>query len=339
VTEKPTGNLLVGAGYSSADKLSFNASIKQDNVFGSGNYLGIELNTSSSNRNLVLSTVDPYWSVDGISRAIDVFYRTTKPINDQGEEYELVTPGATLRFGIPFSDFDTVFLGLGVESTEIKGDVTNKSYRDYRELYGSTSTAVPLTLGWARDDRDSALAPNAGSYKRVNLEWSVAGDVRYLRANLQYQHFIPITNRFTLGLNSELGWGEGLGNKPYPIFKNFFGGGLGSVRAFEQGSLGVVDVTNNYIGGNRKFNVNAELYVPVPGAGNDKSIRLFGFMDAGNVWGESEKIEASSLRASTGIGLSWLSPVGPLKLSWGVPLRYEPNDRIQQFQFQIGTAF
>jgi outer membrane protein insertion porin family len=339
VAEKPTGNLLIGAGYSSMDKVTLNASIKQENVFGTGNYLGIEFNTGKSNRLLVLSTVNPYFTIDGISRAIDVFYRTTKPINDQGEEYELVTPGATLRFGIPFSDFDTVFLGLGVESTEIKGDVTNKSYRDYRELYGSTSTAVPLTLGWARDDRDSALAPNAGSYKRVNLEWSVAGDVRYLRANLQYQHFIPITNRFTLGLNSELGWGEGLGNKPYPIFKNFFGGGLGSVRAFEQGSLGVVDVTNNYIGGNRKFNVNAELYVPVPGAGNDKSIRLFGFMDAGNVWGESEKIEASSLRASTGIGLSWLSPVGPLKLSWGVPLRYEPNDRIQQFQFQIGTAF
>jgi outer membrane protein insertion porin family len=339
VAEKPTGNLLIGAGYSSMDKVTLNASIKQENVFGTGNYLGIEFNTGKSNRLLVLSTVNPYFTIDGISRAIDVFYRTTKPINDQGEEYELVTPGATLRFGIPFSDFDTVFLGMGIESTEIKGDVTNKSYRDYRELYGSTSTAVPLTLGWARDDRDSALAPNAGSYKRVNLEWSVAGDVRYLRANLQYQHFIPITNRFTLGLNSELGWGEGLGNKPYPIFKNFFGGGLGSVRAFEQGSLGVVDVTNNYIGGNRKFNVNAELYVPVPGAGNDKSIRLFGFMDAGNVWGESEKIEASSLRASTGIGLSWLSPVGPLKLSWGVPLRYEPNDRIQQFQFQIGTAF
>ena len=128
-------------------------------------------------------------------------------------------------------------------------------------------------------------------------------------------------------------------NKPYPIFKNFFGGGLGSVRVFEQGSLGIVDVTNNYIGGNRKMNVNAEFYVPVPGSGNDKSLRLFGFLDAGNVWGESEKIDAASLRASTGIGLSWISPVGPLKLSYGSPLRKQPNDRIQRFQFQIGTAF
>ena len=339
VTEKPTGNLLIGAGYSSSDKLSFTASIKQENVFGTGNYLGIELNTSRSNRTVVLSTVDPYFTVDGISRAVDLFYRTTKPINSQGEEYQLITPGATIRFGVPFSEFDTVFFGIGFESTRIAGNVTNKSYRDYRELYGSSSAAVPLTLGWARDDRDSAISPTTGRYQRVNLEWSIAGDVRYLRANLQYQHYIPITNRFTLGLNSELGWGKGLGNKPYPIFKNFFGGGLGSVRVFEQGSLGIVDVTNNYIGGNRKANVNAELYVPVPGGGNDKSLRLFGFMDAGNVWGENEKIDLDGVRASAGVGLSWISPVGPLKLSWGSPLRSKPTDRIQKFQFQIGTAF
>ena len=338
VTEKATGNLLIGAGYSNTDKISLTASIKQENIFGSGNYLGIEVNTSKSNRLFVLSTVDPYFTVDGISRAIDLFYRTTKPINSQGEEYELITPGGTVRLGLPFTEFDTVFVGIGIEATTIDGNPTNKSYRDYRELYGATSSAVPLTLGWARDSRDSAIAPTGGSYQRINLEWSIAGDVRYLRTNLQYQQWFPIIDRFTLGLNGELGWGLGLGDKPYPIFKNFFGGGLGSVRTFEQGSLGVVDVTNNYIGGNRRLNVNAELYVPVPGGGNDKSVRLFGFMDVGNVWGETEKITAQSLRASTGIGLSWISPVGPLKLSWGVPLRSQPSDRIQRFQFQIGTA-
>jgi outer membrane protein insertion porin family len=339
VTEKPTGNLLVGAGYSNSDKLSFTTSIKQENVFGSGNYLGIELNTSRSNRNIVLSTVDPYWTIDGISRSIDLYYRTSKPVNSQGEQYELVTPGMSIRFGVPFSEFDTVFFGIGFEQTRIGGNVTNKSYRDYRELYGPNSSAVPLTIGWARDQRDSVIAPSAGSYRRANFEWSVAGDVRYLRTNLQWQHYIPIGSKFTLGLNAEVGIGKGLGDKPYPIFKNFYGGGLGSVRTFEQSSLGVVDVTNNYIGGNRKLNVNAEFYLPVPGSGNDKSLRLFTFVDVGNVWGESEKIRADSLRASAGIGLSWLAPVGPLRLSWGNPIRKQPNDRIEKFQFQIGTAF
>jgi len=339
VVEKPTGNLLVGAGYSNSDKLSFTASVKQENVFGSGNYLGVELNTSKSNRNVVFSTVDPYWSIDGISRAIDLFYRTSKPLNNLGEQYELVTPGASIRFGVPFTDFDTVFFGLGFEQTRIGGNVTNESYKRYRTLYGANSTAFPLTIGWARDQRDSVIAPTQGRYQRANVELSLAGDVRYLRSNLQWQQYFPITNRFTFGLNAEVGWGKGLSGQQYPIFKNFFGGGLGSVRAFEQGSLGIPDISGNYIGGNRKINVNGELYLPVPGSGNDKSLRLFTFIDAGNVWGENEKIRAKDVRASAGIGLSWIAPVGPLRLSYGVPLRKSPNDRIEKFQFQIGTAF
>jgi outer membrane protein insertion porin family len=122
------------------------------------------------------------------------------------------------------------------------------------------------------------------------------------------------------------------------VFKNFYGGGLGSVRAFEQGSLGVIDPTGAYIGGAKRFNLNTELYIPVPGTGNDKSLRVFAFADTGNVWREDEKVTGDSLRASAGFGLSWISPVGPLKLSYGWPVRVQRNDRIQQFQFQIGAA-
>jgi outer membrane protein insertion porin family len=111
------------------------------------------------------------------------------------------------------------------------------------------------------------------------------------------------------------------------------------VRAFEQGSLGVVDPTGAYIGGSKRLNLNSELYFPVPGTGNDKSLRIFAFADAGNVWREGEKVDTQSLRISAGLGLSWISPVGPLKLSWGKPLQLQRNDRIQRFQFQIGTAF
>jgi outer membrane protein insertion porin family len=143
----------------------------------------------------------------------------------------------------------------------------------------------------------------------------------------------------SIGVNAEIGIGRGLGGKPYPVFKNFYGGGLGTVRVFEQGSLGVVDPTGAYIGGNRRLNLNTELYFPVPGTGNDRSLRVFAFADVGNVWAEAEKITGSSLRSSAGVGLSWISPVGPLKLSWGKPIQLQRNDRIQRFQFQIGTAF
>jgi len=340
VTEKATGSLQLGAGFSSADKLSLSASVRQDNVFGSGNYLGIDVNTSKYNRTFVFSTVDPYFTIDGVSRAIDIFYRTSRPYNSLGDEYQLATPGAAIRFGVPFSDFDTVFFGIGFERTEI-GATTGlpNSYFLYRELFGANSNALPLTLGWARDRRDSALVPTSGSQQRVNFEWSVAGDVRYTRTNLQYQQFWPLSPTLTLGLNGEIGIGRGHGDKPYPVFKNFFGGGLGSVRVFEQGSLGIIDPTGAYIGGSRKFNFNAELYFPLPGSGNDKTLRVFGFFDAGNVWGEREDVTFDSLRSSAGLGLSWLSPIGPLKVSYGEPLRVQPNDRIQKFQFQIGTAF
>ncbi len=340
VTEKPTGNLLVGAGYSNAEKLTFTASVKQENAFGSGNYLGIELNTSKYARTAVISTVDPYFTVDGISRAVDVFYRTSRPINSLGDAYNLKTPGAAVRFGVPFSEYDTVFLGLGVERTEIgTSQGIPLSYLNYRVLYGDKTTSFPLTVGWARDARDSVLAPTAGRYQRLNFEWTVAGDVRYLRTNAQYQEYWQLPFRMSVGINAELGWGQGLGGKPFPVFKNFYGGGLGTVRAFEQGSLGVVDPTGAYIGGAKRINVNTELYFPVPGTGSDKSLRIFAFGDTGNVWREGEKVSTETLRSSVGLGLSWISPVGPLKLSWGKPLRVQRNDRIQRFQFQIGTAF
>ena len=340
VKEKATGNLLIGAGFSSAERLSLTASVKQENVFGSGNYLGVEVNTSKSSRSFEFSTVEPYFTTDGVSRALSIFYRTTRPFNSLGDAYQIATPGTSIRFGVPFSEYDTVFMGIGWERTKIGSTAgIPNSYFLYRQAFGESSTAWPLTLGWARDGRDSALVPTQGRYMRVNLEASLFGDVRYLRNNIQLQQYLALGSKYSLGLNAEIGWGKGLGARPYPLFKNFYGGGLGSVRVFEQSSLGVVDPTGAFIGGARKFNANAEFYVPVPGSGNDKTLRVFGFADVGNVWREGEPIDASSLRASAGIGLSWLSPVGPLKLSWGTPLKYQPNDRIQKFQFQIGTAF
>jgi outer membrane protein insertion porin family len=340
VTERPTGAITVGAGYSSQQKLSFTGSIRQDNVFGSGNYLGIDVSTASTGRQFQVSTVDPYFTVDGVSRSLDLFYRTTKPINTLGEEYQYVTKGGSIRFGVPFSEVDTVFFGLGYEQTDI---TTSKglpnSYLLYVNQFGQYSNAIPFTIGWQRDSRDSVVTPLKGRYQRVNLETSLLGDARYMRANLQYTEYFEITNKITLGINSEIGWGVGMDGRPYPIFKNFYGGGLGSVRVFEAGSLGPVDVTGSYTGGNRRFNTNAELYLPVPGSGNDKSFRIFGFMDAGNVWAEHEKLKASSIRVSAGLGLSWISPMGPLRLSYGKPIRKERTDRIEKFQFQIGTAF
>ena len=341
VVEKPTGNLQLGAGFSSAEKIALSFGIRQENVFGSGNYLGVEVNTSKINRQIVFSTVDPYFTQNGISRSIDVYHRTVRPLDGQGGDYGLKTTGASIRFGVPFTETDTVYFGSGYERLTIQPGINAlpSTYQNYANLYGYTSTSIPLTVGWTRDNRDSALVPTKGLYQRASGEWGVAGDARYLRSNYQVQQYIPLNKQFTLGLNGELGWGKGLNGRPFSVFKNFSSGGLGSVRGFQQGSLGPRDAADLALGGPKKITMNVELSAPFPGAGNDRTLRMYGFIDAGNVYGENDPYRLKDLRASYGVGISWISPVGPLRLAIANPLRKKVGDRIERFQFQIGTSF
>jgi outer membrane protein insertion porin family len=379
VTEKPTGTLQLGAGFSSAEKVSFTFGIAQENVFGSGNYLGLQVNTSKYNRALSLTTTDPYFTKDGISRTFGIYHTTTRPYYSVDGDYRLVNEGASIRFGVPFSEVDTVFFGIGLERYRFDpgGNVAFLTPQSYRNYFGCTTSAsglvtgctndsvwgVPLTVGWSRDDRDSALVPTRGRLQRANLEVGVGGDMKYLKTNYQYQQFFPITKQYTFAINGELGYGKAYGGKQYPIFKNFYAGGLGSVRGFEQNSLGPRDVPllgqteGAAVGGTRKAIFNAELSTPFPGAGNDRTLRLYGFFDIGNVFGTRDAFStdaqwkaAKKLRASVGLGISWISPLGPLRLAYAVPVRHQdedlsdplhpiPKDRIQRLQFQIGTSF
>jgi outer membrane protein insertion porin family len=340
VAEKPTGNLQIGAGFSSADSISLQFGIKQENVFGSGNYLGIDVNTSKSNRQIVLSTVDPYFTADGISRTFDLYDRTNNPLSGQGGDYSLKSRGASVRFGVPFTESDTVYFGTGFESlTIVPGTNLPVSYLDYANQFGFTSNSIPLTVGWSRDTRDSALVPTTGRFQRVYGDWGVAGDIKFLRANYQIQQYIPLNKQFTVALNGELGWGKGLSGQPFPLFKNYYSGGLGSVRGFQQGSLGPRDASDISIGGPKKITLNGELVAPFPGAGNDRTLRMYGFFDAGNVYGDKESYKLNDMRLSTGLGISWISPVGPLRIAYAIPVRKKPGDRIERLQFQIGTSF
>ncbi len=341
VVEKPTGSVSLGAGFSSTEKVALTFGIRQENAFGSGNYLATEVNTSRYNRTIVVSTTDPYFTQDGISRTIDVFHRTTRPYLGDLNAYSLVSSGAGMRFGVPFSEIDTVYFGANLEQTSIRpGNSLPNAYVEYMQQFGTTSNALPLTVGWARDGRDSALVPTRGVLQRFNADLSVAGDARYVRTNYQIQQYTPLTKKYTLALNADLGWGQGIGDRPYPLFKNYFVGGLGSVRGFQQSTLGPSDSTNSlYLGGSKKVVLNGELMVPFPGAGNDRTLRLFAFTDVGRAFGENEKISLSELRSSYGVGLSWISPMGPLRFSYAMPIKRQVADKIQRLQFQIGTSF
>ncbi len=340
LTEKPTGSLQLGAGYSTAEKVFLTFGIQQDNVFGTGNYVGAQVSSSKYNQLLQVNTTDPYVTDDGVSRSVNYYHRSSIPYVDQGGNYRLITDGVGLRYGVPFAELDTVYLGIAAEQTEIKpGSNIPASYLDFAQRFGYKTVSVPSTIGWARDSRDNLLTPNEGRLMRLNSEIGPLGDTRYTRSGGQFQQYIPITKQYTFAFNTELDVGSGMEGKPYPVFKNYSSGGLGSVRGFTAGTLGPRDVTGLTVGGPKKFTLNTEILAPFPGAGNDKSLRLYAFFDMGNVYGETEKMDVALLRSSVGVGLSWISPMGPLRFAIANPERYFPGDRMQKVQFQIGTSF
>jgi len=367
VTEKPTGNIMLGAGFSSYEKLTLSGSINQANAFGSGNTIGIDVNTSRLNRTIAVSSTNPYFTEDGISRSYEVFTRTTRPPTVNLGDYRFRSTGANVKFGVPFSEVDRVFFGAGLERTEVEVYKGLSNYRDspqrflnYVERmdpsidtsqpgrYSASAFGVPLTIAWQRDNRDSALVPTRGRFQRANFEVSPAGDSKYYRATYQHQYFLPLFSSTTLALNGEVNYGKGIGDKGYPIFKNYYGGGIGSVRGYESASLGPKDSNGDPLGGSSRIVLNAEWQFPFPGSGTDRTLRWFIFTDAGNVYGQDmagrEQSFGSDFKYSAGIGLSWVSPIGPLKLSFGKPLNpasgsAEVRDRTQAFQFQLGTGF
>jgi len=349
VVEKPTGNFLIGGAFSQSEKFTLSASISQANFAGSGNTLGLEVNTSHYSRTIAVSQTNPYYTDDGISRSFELYLRTTEPPALNIGSYKIKQTGGRVSYGVPFSEVDTIFFGIGAERTRVETDQTSPSrFRQYvidnggpsDGIGAATTNSIPLTAAWQRDSRDSALTPSVGRYQRVNLEADLIGNQKYFRAVYEHQYFRPLTSKMTLALKGELDYGHGIGDHVYPVFKNFYGGGIGSVRGYLSSSLGAVDpTTGDALGGASRMIGSAELQLPFPGSGNDRSLRWFGFVDGGQVYQEGEKMRVSQLRYSSGLGISWISPVGPLKLSYAKPLNAKPTDRLERFQFQMGTGF
>ena len=371
VKERATGNIQLGAGYSSSEGVVLTAGLSQQNLFGSGNALAFEVNTSKSNTVFSITHTDPFVTTEGISRTIELYWRDSNLAELGLSSVGYATRGAGLVYGVPFTEYDRVFLGLRYEGTTI--DLTPTSpprYIEYVQDFGETSDALALTAGWSSDSRDSLLFPTRGRVQSAFGEFAIPVlDLEYYRLTYRLQQFFPLASFVTLAFGTELGYGNGYGGRPYPFFKNFYVGGIGSVRGFDAASLGPRDIYGDPLGGTRRFNATFEALVPIPGA--NQAVRAALFVDMGQVWGpgcngiysvplntnpqdvldnpaafctgpyygDSAGVDISLIRYSAGIGISWLSPLGPLRLSYAYPLNSEPWDRIQRFQFQIGTGF
>lgn len=339
VAERTTGNLLAGVGYSSSDGVVFSASVSQQNVLGTGNALSVGLNTSKVNRTISGVFTQPYWTVDGISRTIELYQKNIDPTSLFVSNYESSTLGAAVGFGIPISETDTINLGGRLEHTKLTlFPQSPPVYIDYVNEFGAVTNSYILTGGWSRDTRDDITYPSSGRLQSIMIEVGLPiSNVAYYKAEYIDQVFWPIWSPAILMLRGNVGFAEGYNGNPLPFFKAFYAGGAGSVRGYEQSSLGPRDIFGNSLGGKRKIIGNAELFYPL--VKGQKAVRASAFVDAGQIYADGDQPDFESFRFSAGVGLAWNSPIGPLKFSYAIPFNSRDGDRLERFQFQIGTVF
>jgi outer membrane protein insertion porin family len=342
VREKPSGALLAGVGFSQSEGIVLNASISQDNFFGTGKKVGLALKTSKANQHYEVSYNNPYYTVDGISRGFELSYRATDSDELDTADYKTSNGVAGINFGIPLSEFNRFNVGLKLHHIDFKvGTDPSNQVRDWVAAEGKNYLNLEADLSWQHDSRDSAWFPTQGAFQRLGLELSIPGsDLTYYKLFYKYRHYWSLPADWVFSVNGELGYGDAYGDtSQLPIFENFYAGGPRSVRGFQSFSLGPRDSDDDPIGGNVRIVGNAELYLPPIFSPN---MRLLAFVDAGHVYNTKKTdVQLEDLRYSAGIGMSWLSPIGALSISLAKPIN--PTDRDKQkeetFQFSIGTTF
>lgn len=339
VKEKPTGDFSIGAGISSGEGLVLTSAVTQRNLFGSGKQLSLQLNTTKTNQVYSVSYTNPYYTDEGVSRGFDVYKRDVNSSRSAVSQYRSSTLGLGVRYGVPISDDESIHYGLSAENTELSLNAASpQRFVDYVNTFGAATTNLLGTVGWTHDSRDSAIYTTAGTVQGAFLEAALpVSDQRFYKLTYQHQWFHPVSRSVTLLLNGELGSGSGYGGKPLPFFKNFYAGGPGSVRGYEASSLGPRDTNFNSLGGSKRMVGNAELLFPMPGLSDEKSVRVSAFIDAGAVYGPGSLSEY--MRYSAGIAVTWISPIGPLKISYGMPFGNKITDKIQRTQFTLGSIF
>lgn len=350
VTEKASGNLLAGIGYSQSQGIMFNASITQNNFLGSGKRLVFAFNNSQVTQLYRLAFDNPYYTVDGISRGFELSYQTTDFNQLVGASYSTDVGVLGMNFGLPITDTSRAGLGLRYQYTKFTAG-TDSLAQDFVAQNGDQFDDFILTASYTSDTRDTAIFPTDGNLHTVLAELAVPGsDLTYYRLTYKGRAYIPLTRRFTLSARGDVGYGDGYGDlSALPFFENFFAGGPNSVRGWEASRLGPVETGPNYapVGGNLKMTGSVEVFAPPPLEGDfSKTLRLGLFFDFGNVWETYDTplvaptgFSLSDLRYSTGVSVAWLSPVGALSISLAYPINAKDDDQTQVFQFTFGQTF
>ncbi|WLI72535.1 outer membrane protein assembly factor BamA [Halomonas alkalicola] len=361
VEEQPSGSISASVGFSQSAGVIYGLGLSQTNFLGTGNRVNIGAQRSDTFTSVNFGFTDPYWTLDGISRGYNFYYRETDYEDSDISTYSTDAYGAGINFGYPINEITRLNFGAAVE------DLTVKTYRDtaqeiqqYVEDQGEDAQSLKLTASWTRNNLNRGIMPTAGNYQRLSLETAVPGsDAEYYKLRAQARQLFPLDDNhdWALKFSGEVGYADVVGSDPYPFYENFYAGGLGSVRGFTANTLGQRTTPpetggrDRTLGGNVLMQGSAELLFPLPFIEDRRSLQTSLFLDAGNTFltdcyatetgtsNCSSGVDLGDLRYSVGVGLSWLTPVGPLTFSIAEPLNDESGDDTQFFQFSLGQTF
>lgn len=363
VEEQPSGSISASVGFSQSAGVIYGVGLAQNNFLGTGNRVNIGAQRSDIFTSVNFGFTDPYWTLDGISRGYNLFYRETDYKDSDISTYSTDAYGAGINFGYPISELSRLNFGASLE------DLTVKTYRDtaseivrYVDDQGDSAQSLKLTASWTRNNLNRGIMPTSGNYQRLSLETAAPGsDADYFKLRARAQQLFPLNEEETWSLKfgGTLGYADSIGNDPYPFYENFYSGGLGSVRGFTSNTLGQRTTPpreggrDRTLGGNVLVEGSAELLFPMPFVEDQRSLQAGFFLDAGNTFLTdcypvvdddgpsrcSSGVDLGDLRYSIGVGLSWLTPVGPLTFSIAEPLNDESGDDTQFFQFSLGQTF
>ncbi len=351
VTEHATfGSFNFGIGYGDTQGFLVNASVDWQNFMGTGQKFSINFDNSQTNRTYSFNFTDPYATVDGVSRTVRMFYRETDAGAANTADYTTDSFGAALRYGVPVSEYDTVRYGIGYEHTKLDVDV-NSSIEildfcaDAAKVEDCQFDAYNLELGWSHDTRNKIIFPEKGGNLSLTGEVALPATdtaLSFYKLRLNEQHYFPLNKYLTYAVEGEAAYADVYGDSELLApFERYYAGGIRTVRGYQGNSListdGTHDTNDDPLGGNVRLLGKMELIFPPPWELDSHSMRFMAFIDAGNVYNTDDGIDYDLLRASTGISMAWLTPVGPLTFSYAWPLNEEEGDEVERFQFTLGT--
>lgn len=347
VKEKDTGAIQLGVGYMQGTGPFVNGSVTQSNLLGSGKSLAFTGSTSFLNQSLALSFTDPFFLSNGTSLGYDLYNNKYTPNNPNLDlsPYSINTLGARVRSSVPVSEYDSINFALGVENNQINlsGNNVPLRFTQFTQFFGNSIYSIPFSVGWGRNTTDSLLWPTRGARFSETIDMTLPGvGAEYYRFTSKNDWFIPLFKDFVWKVDTQLGLINSYASTSMvPFYQNYYMGGIGSVRGYAPNTIGPKDVDGYQLGGTRELLLSNEIFFPMPGLRDDHSVRLSVFYDIGTLWGGNsfDLTPSQVLRAGYGVGLTWISPIGPLTFSYAWPMFNKPNDNTMNFSFMIGTSF